>query len=297
MHCSRARPVIFSFLILFATALTLEAENGARALQNALKERGFYAAQPSGVMDDQTRAALKRFQIREGLNVTGEPDAVTLQALGKAAQTKTVSSQENASVRERSQQVVTSDREFLARVEAMEQRVEKPQRAPQPRRSPSAPPPVAEPPREHNDLRRPTRAPSEESDPVQSESPTAVSQEAVVQFVRGYLEAAQGPSPAAEIAHYAEHVDYFDSGKVTHDFIGKDQARYYKRWPKREFHLLGEPKIERTSSNGATVRFRIAYSLKGPGEKTATGRTEEVMRLHQESGGLRIVGIQERKLE
>ena len=218
MRSSRARPVIFSFLTLFATSFTLEAENGARALQNALKERGFYAAQPSGVMDEQTRAALKRFQIREGLNVTGEPDAVTLQALGKAAQTQTVSSQENDSVRERSQQVVTSDREFLHASRRWSGGYENQQRAPQPRRSSSAPPPVAEPPREHNDLRRTTRASSEESDSSQSASPTAVWQEAAVQFVRGYLEAAQGPSPAAEIAHYAEHVDYFDSGRVIARF-------------------------------------------------------------------------------
>jgi hypothetical protein len=272
--------VIFFGVLAFA-ALAAENVNVARALQIALKERGFYtAAQPSGVMDEPTRAALKRFQIREGLSVTGEPDTATLQALGNPAATKNKIAASSLSARERAQQIASSDREFLAGVEAMEHRAEPPQRVPptpRARVSPSSvPPPVAEPPPDRN--------------------PSAVSEDAVAQFVENYLKAAEGPTPAAEVAHYAEQVDYFDNGKVSRDFIRKDQARYYKRWPIRDFKLLGAPRIERTSPDGATIRFRVAYALKGNGEKAA-GRTEEVVRLHRQGAALRIAGIRERKLE
>jgi hypothetical protein len=279
---------------------TLEAaDNATRTLQRALAERGFYTApQPSGVMDEKTTAALKRFQIRQGLNVSGQADADTLKALAIPAPGKTVPAQNKmSSVRERSQQLVTSDREFLAAVDTMEKTAAHPQRVPEAHPAPRSLPPVAEPPRDDSDRkleRTSDRQPEVSS--AQDEPATTVREADAIAFVHDYIQAAHGPSPAAEVAHYASEVDYFDHGKVSRAFIGKDQARYYARWPQRDFKLLGEPKVDRTSVNGATVRFRVAYRLIGKGENAA-GRTEEVVRLRRDGSALRIVGIRERKLE
>lgn len=293
-----ARPVVLCIVTFLISSATSEAaENVARALQDALKARGFYTANPTGTMDAPTRDALKRFQIREGLNVTGEPDTATLQALGNQPPTK-AGAPENVSVRERAQHVVASDREFLQRVEAMEEaRGQTTRTAVGAGPDTRTLPPVAAPP-ERTDRRKPV-APDRPRQPAtqeETEPPAGVSDDAAIGFVQSYLQAAQGASPAGEVAHYAESVDYFDSGKVSRDFVRKDQARYYRRWPERQFKLLGPPNIERKSTDSATVRFRVAYALQGNGEK-ASGRTENVVRLRREGSALRIVAIRERKLE
>jgi len=61
--------------------LVTAAEMPISAVQEALKREQFFYGEPSGVLDEQTHAALRRFQIRYGLPVSGEIDKATLQAL------------------------------------------------------------------------------------------------------------------------------------------------------------------------------------------------------------------------
>src|SRR5688572_23000262 len=65
-------------------AITLQANDSVGSIQKALKDRGFFFREPDGNLDDDTRAGLKRFQIREGLKATGELDDATRAALKKA---------------------------------------------------------------------------------------------------------------------------------------------------------------------------------------------------------------------
>ncbi len=51
------------------------------AVQEALKREQFLFQEPTGVMDDATRSALRRYQIRNGLPASGEIDSATSQAL------------------------------------------------------------------------------------------------------------------------------------------------------------------------------------------------------------------------
>src|SRR5687768_1677105 len=57
-----------------------------------------------------------------------------------------------------------------------------------------------------------------------------ITDEELIRFVQGYLDAAQQPTPDAEVNHYAKQVRYFDSGTVDQDFVAADQRRYYKLW-------------------------------------------------------------------
>jgi peptidoglycan hydrolase-like protein with peptidoglycan-binding domain len=49
--------------------------------QKILKDRGFYAGEETGKLDDDTRAGLKKYQAAEGLKVTGTLNKVTLEKM------------------------------------------------------------------------------------------------------------------------------------------------------------------------------------------------------------------------
>ncbi len=50
--------------------------------QKILKDRGFYAGEETGKLDDDTRAGLKKYQAAESLKVTGTLNKVTLEKMG-----------------------------------------------------------------------------------------------------------------------------------------------------------------------------------------------------------------------
>src|SRR5688572_13531452 len=60
---------------------TKEQINQAQAL---LKERGFYAGEQRGKLDDATRDGLRKYQQAEGLKVTGTLNKVTLEKMNIA---------------------------------------------------------------------------------------------------------------------------------------------------------------------------------------------------------------------
>ncbi len=57
-------------------------EERLRAVRTALKERGYPAGPTDAVMNAHTAEALRSFQRRQGLRVTGRPDTATAMALG-----------------------------------------------------------------------------------------------------------------------------------------------------------------------------------------------------------------------
>jgi peptidoglycan hydrolase-like protein with peptidoglycan-binding domain len=72
-----------AFLFLFlAGAGLLRADQTTSAVQQALKDQGFYYGDVTGKKTADTTAAIRRYQIRNGLQITGEIDAETLRSLG-----------------------------------------------------------------------------------------------------------------------------------------------------------------------------------------------------------------------
>ena len=55
-----------------------------RQAQGVLKQRAFYAGEPTGKLDTATRDGLKKYQEAEGLKVTGTLNAATLQKMNVA---------------------------------------------------------------------------------------------------------------------------------------------------------------------------------------------------------------------
>ena len=73
----------FVLLALFsASALLARADQTTTSVQQALKDQGFYYGNITGQKNADTTAAIRRYQIRNGLQITGEIDAETLRSLG-----------------------------------------------------------------------------------------------------------------------------------------------------------------------------------------------------------------------
>lgn len=122
-----------------------------------------------------------------------------------------------------------------------------------------------------------------------------IPREEALRFVRGYLSAAQNPTPDEEVRHYAPRVRYFDSGTVDQSFVAADQRRYYKLWPQRTFELLEEPEVVAQEDDAVTLRFIIRYEVNN-GDRRATGATQNTMQVQRIGDELKIVAMSERKV-
>ncbi len=70
------------FALLLASAVAAHADQTTATVQRALKDQGFYYGDVSGQKNADTTAAIRRYQIRNGLQITGAIDAETLRSLG-----------------------------------------------------------------------------------------------------------------------------------------------------------------------------------------------------------------------
>src|ERR1700737_911138 len=69
-------------LIFVASMMLLHADQLVDHVQQALKNQGFYYGEISGEMNANLTAAIRRYQIRNGLQVSGELNDETLRSLG-----------------------------------------------------------------------------------------------------------------------------------------------------------------------------------------------------------------------
>jgi len=69
-------------LILIGSIILARADQLIERVQQALKDQGFYYGEVSGEMNANVTAAIRRYQIRNGLQVSGELNTETLQSLG-----------------------------------------------------------------------------------------------------------------------------------------------------------------------------------------------------------------------
>jgi peptidoglycan hydrolase-like protein with peptidoglycan-binding domain len=73
------RPLLCFVVTLCAVSL-VHADQTIRSLQQTLKDQGFYYGAVTGDKSAETTAAIRRFQIRNGLQVTGEINEETLRS-------------------------------------------------------------------------------------------------------------------------------------------------------------------------------------------------------------------------
>src|SRR5438552_13830341 len=69
-------------LIFIGSMMLMRADQLVERVQQVLKDQGFYYGEVSGEMNANVTAAIRRYQIRNGLQVTGDLNDETLRSLG-----------------------------------------------------------------------------------------------------------------------------------------------------------------------------------------------------------------------
>jgi peptidoglycan hydrolase-like protein with peptidoglycan-binding domain len=89
------RPLLYLVITLCAAGL-VHADQAIRSLQQALKQQGFYYGAVTGEKSAETTAAIRRYQIRNGLKVTGEINDETTRSLNASSNSVAAVSQPNS---------------------------------------------------------------------------------------------------------------------------------------------------------------------------------------------------------
>jgi peptidoglycan hydrolase-like protein with peptidoglycan-binding domain len=75
------KPTIAHLLLAMCAAGLVRADQTIQSVQQTLKDQGFYYGNVTGDKSAETTAAIRRYQIRNGLKVTGEINPETLRSL------------------------------------------------------------------------------------------------------------------------------------------------------------------------------------------------------------------------
>src|SRR3954451_17093554 len=79
------RKFFVTALLLVAVCRLAWAEPAVESAQKKLKDDGFYYGEINGKKDADTTAAIRRYQIRNGVQINGELNPETLRSLGLAS--------------------------------------------------------------------------------------------------------------------------------------------------------------------------------------------------------------------
>jgi len=74
--------ITIAAVIFMGSMMLMRADQLVESVQQALKDEGFYYGEVNGDMNANVTAAIRRYQIRNGLQVSGELNDETLRALG-----------------------------------------------------------------------------------------------------------------------------------------------------------------------------------------------------------------------
>ncbi|HSH39696.1 MAG TPA: peptidoglycan-binding domain-containing protein, partial [Chthoniobacterales bacterium] len=78
------KSAVLAVALLFSALVSAQADPQVASAQQALKDQGFYYGAVTGTKDADTTAAIRRYQIRNGLQITGDLNAETRKSLGVA---------------------------------------------------------------------------------------------------------------------------------------------------------------------------------------------------------------------
>jgi hypothetical protein len=258
--------------LLILAAPLARADEKVRQVQEELRRRNLYFGDVDGQVSRDLENALKRYQQRKGLNVTGNIDDVTASSLRVqipeiAANTTAPSGPQTLPDlpvlrSDVARQVPPKEREALEK-----QGEENPDLVPTP-----APP--AEPP-----------APSQDITP-----------DRIARLVENYLRDSETTDIAAQTRYFSYPVDYFDHGLKNADFVEKDVRDYVKRWPERKYVLMKPPSFVASDKEGETiVEFLISYDVHRP-KYEAQGQTRNTWTIRPEGDDLKITSIHEQRI-
>jgi peptidoglycan hydrolase-like protein with peptidoglycan-binding domain len=258
--------------VLFVATLPLHADDSIRDVQTRLKAGGFYFGEINGRYDSETAAGVTRYQIRNGLKITGKLDQATRYALGLTTTEPKIPiprfGQDVWRYLRKSDQVAIN--KMIAEEAAKKQK-------------PNPPATVS--------ANSPTPRPS-----VAATSSERGRDERLHDYIAAFVLAGLDPQVGAETEFFADRVNYFGEPGVTKEKIRRDLERYNERWPERAFTLAG-PLDVRPVQERLKVTFPLRYELRN-GSKTAAGKVWKTLLLEKTGrDDLQIVAVDERKAE
>ncbi len=236
-------------LVSLGAVCSVRADANVRALQSRLKTGGFYFGEVNGRYDSDTAAAVTRYQIRNGLPITGKLDAATSHALGVVATAPKIPTPKFGEDVWR--YLRKSDQASIERLLA-----EETTKAPKP-----SPPQVAE----------TSPAPPAAGPPPAATitAPASYDRDRLKDYVAAFVLAGLDPQVGAETEFFADRVDYYGERGVAREKIRQDLQRYNNRWPQRAFTLAGELEVSPVNDK-LKVTFPLRYELQnGPSDPPA----------------------------
>jgi peptidoglycan hydrolase-like protein with peptidoglycan-binding domain len=283
------------------------AEENVRAVQSKLADEGCYFGEIDGAYSSDFSAALSRYQIRNGLPITGQLDAETSKALGaKPAVGPSMATTEQSP--ETWRQLRKRERRKSTKARQLE---------PAATESPSpadneTPPTATEPPiqttpveaRTSTETTQPMSVPpatvraSDSTGPASAPPATGSAEEFSAERLRDYVAAfvlaGLDKNVGAEAEFFAERVNYYDQGVMDREKIRQDLKRYDERWPERHFWVAGKVSVEPQSEKRVRVTFPLGFKLRN-GNKQSSGKVEKTLVLEPAGDDLQIVAVNEHK--
>ena len=303
------------------------AEENVRAVQTKLSDEGCYFGEIDGTYSSDFSAALSRYQIRNGLPITGQLDAETSKALGAkpAVDPSTGASEQSSetwrglrkrerrtSKKARQSEPAPSETSSPADNETPPTGTETPQQTTPVAKvrtltettEPAPAPPAAA--RSSSETTEPASAPpatvraSSDSTRAASAPPATgsvdeFSAERLRDYVAAYVLAGLDKNVGAEAEFFADRVDYYDQGEMDREKIQQDLKRYDERWPERHFWVAGKISVEPQGENVVRVTFQLGFKLRN-GNKQSSGKVDKTLVLKQAGEDLQIVAVNERKV-
>jgi peptidoglycan hydrolase-like protein with peptidoglycan-binding domain len=297
------RIALFAVMIGLALAISVCADDNVRAVQEQLRDGGFYSGEIDGAYSSQLAAALTRYQIRKGLAVTGQLDVDTSNALGaKPAVTTGTAAPEQSSetwrrLRRREPQTTSTN--------AREKSSPRADRADEEQSSPVATPATSELATRSADSptlaapisgAKPTSAPPAPVSDTGSSRDGDISTERLRDYVGAFVLAGLDPRVGSEAEFFADRVKYYDQGVIDREKIRNDLQDYAARWPERHFWFAGNLIIEPQHRKRVRVTFPLRYELRN-GATYSTGTINKTVVLEPVGDDLQIVAVSESKAE
>jgi peptidoglycan hydrolase-like protein with peptidoglycan-binding domain len=258
------RSVLLAVAVGLAIIRLVSADDNVRAVEMKLRDSGFYSGEIDGAYSSQLAAALTRYQIRNGLPITGQLDPDTSKALG-------------------AQPAVTTTGADRAQHSEIWRTLRKGEQ-----QAPAT-----------SNARKLSSPGSDQSTPkaaADGSSVLDVSTERLRDYIAAFVLAGLDPHVGAEVDFFADRVRYYDQGVIGREKIREDLQRYAGRWPERRFWLAGDVATEPQNGNRVRVTFPLGYELRN-GTKHLSGKIDKTLMLEPAGDDLQIVAVNERKAD
>jgi peptidoglycan hydrolase-like protein with peptidoglycan-binding domain len=325
--------VLFAVIISLAFTASIHADenrpadlqygwgpDNLRVVQEKLREDGLYFGEIDGAYGSELAAALGRYQIRNGLQITGQLDAETAKALGVKPAVTFPSPHSQTRTSETWERLRKRDKEFPGKTVWRAPSAGAKETGIPPQSTPAATAPAASETGGTTAAPAPTspvaqvaksspqkspvpggQASSENEESASAPPATAVvspapdlSTERLRDYVGAFVLAGLDPQVGAEAAFFADRVQYYNEGVKDREKIRADLKRYDSRWPGRKFWLAGKITVEPQRDKHVRVTFPLRYELRNGG-KHSSGKINKTLVLEPAGDDLKIVAVSERK--